>query len=33
MFKPEKPIDAKEFIRGEYTKLGKLSIPEKREFL
>jgi sodium-dependent dicarboxylate transporter 2/3/5 len=30
MFKPEKPIDAKEFIRGEYTKLGKLSVPEKK---
>jgi sodium-dependent dicarboxylate transporter 2/3/5 len=30
LFKPDKPIDAKEFIISEYTKLGRLSIPEKK---
>jgi len=30
MFKPEKPIDAKAFVQGEYKKLGKISIPEKK---
>jgi len=30
MFKPEKPIDAKDYIQGEYQKLGKISVPEKK---
>ncbi len=30
MFKPEKPIDAKAFVQGEYQKLGKMSVPEKK---
>jgi len=30
MFKPETPIDAKEFVQDEYQKLGKISMPEKK---
>ncbi len=30
MFKPEKPINAKEFVQSEYQKLGKMSTPEKK---
>jgi solute carrier family 13 (sodium-dependent dicarboxylate transporter), member 2/3/5 len=30
VFKPEKPIDAKDYIQKEYQKLGKLTTPEKK---
>lgn len=30
MFKPDNPIDAKKYIQDEYTKLGKMSVPEKK---
>ena len=30
MFKPEQAIDAKDFVQGEYKKLGKISIPEMK---
>lgn len=30
MFKPDKPIDAKDYIEGEYAKLGRMTMPEKK---
>ena len=30
MFKPEKPLDAKEYVKSEYAKLGRMSTPEKK---
>jgi di/tricarboxylate transporter len=30
LFKPEQPIDAKDYVHAQYKKLGKMSVPEKK---